>query len=225
MRLRLRSLLKWQMSFSGNCQLLEAEIWRTVLRKRRFRIMSGKVVAQSLQWRQLEVEHLLVVGEVMSVYSFMPLFLELWSAEGQIVSSLCTISTECIWEREVSELPMHWFLQGLSSSWEPSRPRRLCGGCGAALQSMRASGLGSFFELLIGKDLQTGLGNVLHCVTVGVIWGSKIAEGVTRKFWGFVSSPGCSRSALESPLTGCLGKLESSVWGHSKTTEDDLEDR
>lgn len=52
------------MSFSVNCWLPGAEIWRTTLCKRRFWVTSWKAVAASLLWRWLEVVHLLVAGKV-----------------------------------------------------------------------------------------------------------------------------------------------------------------
>lgn len=135
------------------------------------------------------------------------------------MSSLCITSIECMWEREVSELPMHCFFKGCPSSWEPSTPgaTRTLRSTWACSPKYEGQALGVFLELLITKDLRTGQSKVLLCVSWCQLSGSEMAEGVTHKFFSFTSSLGCSR--------GALGKLESSVvWNGSKTAENDLED-
>lgn len=206
------------MSFSVNCWLPGAEIWITILCKRRFWIMSWKVVAESCLWRQLEVVRLLVVGEVMSVYSSMPLFHELWSAEGQAVSSLCTISIECVWEREVSELPMCCFLQGLSMSLGTLKARDHKDSAGLWACSLeyegRWFGFVFFLKRLISKDLQTGQSNVSHHITVGVMWeGARLLKVSPTSSWVLLP-PQAAATVPWNPLSqAAWGSLNGMVFG------------
>jgi len=88
------------------------------------------------------------------------------------LSSLCIISTERIWEREVSELPMHCFVPGLSIFMGTLEARDHEDSVRDVELPPAYEGeqFGGFLELLISKDLQTRQSSVLHCVTVSVIW-------------------------------------------------------
>lgn len=133
----------------------------------------------------------------MSIDSFMPLSPECWGAEGQIMSSLCIISIECIWEREVSEHPMHYFWQDLSIFLRTleARDENECAGCVQGMCSCSPKYEGQHFwgfvELLIIRDLQTAEQCFASHSCQCHLGGSEKAEGVTCKSLGSVETWYC----------------------------------
>lgn len=135
------------MSFSVNCRLPGAEIWRTALCKRRFWIMSWKVVAESLLWRRLEVLHLLVVGEV---WVFALSCLRFLNFEVLKVR-LCPVSApsplNAYGKEKLLDVPRAVFCKGSPSCWErPGTTNTVQGpwGCSPEYEGRR---FGGFLEL------------------------------------------------------------------------------
>lgn len=160
----------------------------------------------------------------MSICSFMPSFPELWSAEGQVVSSLCTISVECIWEREASECPPRCFLQGFSIflGTLEARNHKHCAGAMGLLSKVRGSAFwGVFRALLISKDLQTGQSNVSHRVTVGAVWEEARLLKVSPASSWVLLPPWAAATVPWKPFSQAAWAV---VWDGSNTAENDLGD-
>lgn len=160
------------MSFSVNCWLPGDEIWRTRLCKRRFWIMSWKVVAASLLWRRWAVAHLLVVGDVW-VYTLTRLcFLNFEVPKVRLCPVSAPPPLNACGKEKFLNIPCTAVCKGCPSSWEPLTPgtTKALWDIWACSQKYEGQSLGFFLELLITKDLQTGQSNVLLCVSVGVNW-------------------------------------------------------
>lgn len=158
----------------------------------------------------------------LSICSFMPSFPELWSAEGQVVSSLCTISVECIWEREASGRPPRCFLQGFSILLGKARNHKHCAGAMGLLSRVWGPAFwGVFRALLISKDLQTGQSSVSHRVTVGAVWEEARLLKVSAAGSRVLLPPWAAAAVPWKPFSQAAWAV---VWDGSNTAENDLGD-
>lgn len=162
-----------------------------------------KVVAEGFLWRQLEVVHLLVVGEVWILALSCLCFLSFEVLKVRLCPVSAPSPLNAHGREKFRNFPCSGFCMSCLSSWEPSRPGTTrTWGCSPKYEGQC---FGDFLELFISKDLQTGQNSVLRNCWCH-LGGRKIAEDVHLQVLGFCFLPELQLWYLGAPSCRLLGE-------------------